>query len=250
MDEHGSSNYNLLIMPVALYKAKLAEKIDLTSKFIFFQFELTEPHRIEFKAGQYLLLNVPGEAKKRQYSIVSAPRLDHAVKLLVELVEGGKASTYLSAMNIGDEAEFFAPAGEFTISEEVLAASMPLVFIATGSGLAPLRSMILDLLRTRETKRPIMLYWGMRFVEDLFWLDYFEELKDNFPNFDYHIALSKPPEGWKLCSGRVTNCLSVHAIPESAHYYICGNGQMVLDAMEVLKGRGVSETSLHHEKFT
>ncbi|PWU23485.1 hypothetical protein C5B42_02935 [Candidatus Cerribacteria bacterium 'Amazon FNV 2010 28 9'] len=237
-------------MAISQYTARLSEKTQLNETYIFLRFELLSPDRIDFSAGQYLLLNTPTTPQKRQYSIVSAPRLDHAIELLVEVIPNGQASGYLNSLAIGDEVTFYAPAGEFFIKPEVIQSDEPLVFIGTGSGLAPLRAMILDLLRTKECKRPIRLYWGMRHAKDLFWLEAFEELKSNFPNFSYHITISQPEEEWTLCKGHVTNCLSLHGIPENASYYICGSPHMIEDVMKVLTSLGVDAAHQHHEKFT
>lgn len=237
-------------MPVALYKAKLSEKQIVGEKFMFLKLELLTPTHITFTAGQYILLNTPGLAQKRQYSIASAPRLEHAIELLVEIIPNGKASGYLNSIEIGAEVDFYASAGEFTLKDDVLATNDPLVLIGTGSGIAPLRSILLDELRTKESTRPIWLYWGMREAESLFWLDQFEELHDNFPQFTYHIVLSQAPDEWTLCKGRVTDCLSVHALPENGQYYLCGNPHMIEDVMGVLQTRGVDPSRIHHEKFS
>lgn len=238
-------------MPIALYKAKLAEKKQIGLKFISLRFELIEPTtKISFSAGQYILLNCPTTPQKRQYSIASAPRLDHAIELLVEIIPDGKASGYLNSLSEGEEISFYASAGEFTVKDEVQGTQEPIVLIGTGSGIAPLRSILLDQLRTRETKRPLRLYWGMRQAENLFWLEDFEELHDNFSNFMYHITLSQAPDTWSLCKGRVTDCLSVHELPQQAQYYICGNPHMIEDVTKVLQARGVPESAIHHEKFS
>lgn len=237
-------------MPVALYKAKLSEKQIVGEKFMFLKLELLTPTHITFTAGQYILLNTPGIAQKRQYSIASAPRLEHAIELLVEIIPNGIASGYLNTVPIGGEVDFYASAGEFTLKEDVLSSNDPLVLIGTGSGIAPLRSILLDELRTKESKRPIWLYWGMREAESLFWLDQFEELHDNFPQFTYHIVLSQAPAEWTLCKGRVTDCLSVHSLPENGQYYLCGNPHMIEDVMGVLGKRGVDPIRIHHEKFS
>lgn len=243
-------SFIMTLMPISKFSAQLSEKVLFTDKFAFFQFELLEPHRIEFQAGQYILLELPGTAQKRQYSIISAPRMEHAIQLLVEFIPNGVASTYYAGMNVGDTVTFFAPAGEFVIKEEVQQGTDPLVFVGTGSGIAPLRSMILDQLRSREATRPIKLHWGLHDVSDVFWLDYFEELRKNYANFTYDITLSQPPEGWTLCKGRVTNCLSTHELLPNAHYYLCGNPHMITDVTTVLTGRGVALDHIHHEKFT
>ncbi len=237
-------------MPIALYKAKLSEKEMVGGKFMFLKFELLTPTHVQFTAGQYILLNTPGVAQKRQYSIASAPRLDHAIELLVEIIPNGVASGYLNSVPLGGEIEFYAAAGEFTLKDDVLATNDPLVLIGTGSGIAPLRSILLDELRTKESKRPIWLYWGMREADSLFWLDQFEELHDNFPQFIYHIVLSQAPDSWTLCKGRVTDCLTIHDLPVQGQYYLCGNPHMIEDVMGVLSKRGVDPTRIHHEKFS
>lgn len=238
-------------MPVSLYTSRLAEKTLLGEKYLFLKLELIEPNKISFDAGQYILLNAPTTPQKKQYSIASAPRLDHAIELLVEILPNGVASGYLNSLSPGAEVTFYAPAGEFAVKSEVENTQDPLVFIATGSGIAPLRSQILDQLRSKETKRPIWLYWGMRHAQELFWLEDLEELKDNFPNFSYHLVLSKAPEEWTLCRGRVTDCLGIHDLPRvPAHYYLCGNPHMIDDVMSVLSQRGVAPEYIHHEKFS
>lgn len=237
-------------MAVQLFNARLADSQRVGGDYLFLKLELIQPHRIEFTAGQYILLNTPNTAQKRQYSIVSAPRLDHAIELLVEVIPSGVASSYLASLHPGDDVSFYAPAGEFVIAENVQSRHDPLVFVGTGSGIAPLRSMILDQLRTRETTRPLHLIWGMRYAESLFWLDQFDELQDNFSNFSYHIVLSKAPDEWTLCRGRVTDCLSTHDLLPNAQYYMCGNPHMIEDVTAVLQSRGVPADHLHHEKFT
>lgn len=237
-------------MAVIKFTAKLSEKTVFTDKYLFLQFELIEPHRIEFRAGQYILLDVPTTLQKKAFSFASAPRLEHAIQLLVEVIPNGHASTYLFSMKVGDDISFMAPVGEFTIRDEVQAGEAPMVLVATGTGIAPLRSILLDQLRTRDTKRMINLHWGMREASDLFWMDYFEELHKNYPNFSYNITLTQPPPGWKLCTGRVTNCMQTHGLNTDAQYYICGNPHMIGDVMTVLAERGVAADHIHHEKFS
>ncbi len=236
-------------MPISQYTAKLSDRITIGGKFIHLHLELLSPNKITFTAGQYLLLNCPTTPQKRQYSIVSAPRLDHAIELLVEVIPNGQASGYLNNLALGAEVSFYAPAGEFTISPQVNQLQEPLVFVATGSGIAPFRAMILDQLRTQETTRPLHLLWGMRHADELFWLDQLEELHDNFKNFTYHIVLSQAPDEWTLCRGHVTDCLGVHDLLPDAQYYLCGSTKMITDVTQVLQTRGVTPDKVHFEKF-
>lgn len=237
-------------MAISKYTARLSEKIALTERFYSLKFELVTPNTITFLAGQYILVDCPLTPQKRQYSIASAPRMGHAIELLIERIPNGVVSGYLTGLTEGSELSFYAPAGEFVVKETPDEENRPLIFIATGSGIAPLRSIVLDQLRSKEAKRQITLYIGMRHADDLFWLEQLEEFHDNFPNFTYHITLSKPPDDWRLCRGRVTDCLSVHDLPKEGNYYLCGNPQMITDVTNILLSRSVSSECIHSEKFS
>ncbi len=232
-----------------LYKAKVSDKKIFNTKFCLLKLELMQPHRIEFRAGQYILLSVPGIDQKKHYSITSSPSMDHAVELLVDITPGGTGSGYLNQLNPGDDVEFRAPVGEFVLAEDNGEES--LVFVASGSGISPIRSMILDLLENREDTRPMKLHWGLRYVEDMFWENDFREMAVEFDNFDIDITLSRPPlPEWKLCDGRVSDCLRNHPRDFSkTGFYICGNREMIEEVREILKEKGVEDGKVHFEKF-
>jgi Na+-transporting NADH:ubiquinone oxidoreductase subunit NqrF len=109
--------------------------------------------------------------------------------------------------------------------------------------------MILELLQDKGEKKPITLYWGMRYVEELFWQNDFEDLAEEFPNFHFHPVISKAAEQWPLCRGRVTDCLSMHDIPTNGGYYLCGNAKMIEEVNMLLQKRGVKKENVHFEKF-
>jgi len=124
-----------------------------------------------------------------------------------------------------------------------------LVFVATGAGIAPFKSMIEDQLRNKQDQRQITLHWGMRQPKSLLWLEEWQELVEAFPNFHFHPVLSKAPEAWTLCRGRVTDCLSIHQLPTSAAYFLCGSKAMIEDTTNVLTQKGVSKELILLEKF-
>lgn len=231
-----------------LFKARVAEHVLLAGKYQYIYFELVEPHRIQFQAGQYLLMTVPGGEEKKSYSISSSPEKDHGVEVLVDVSPQGDGSMYLQSLAPGDEVEFLAPSGQFVMSENVN--EKELVFVATGSGISTLRSMILDLLEAKRDRRKITLHWGLRYVHDLFWEDDFEELRESFSQFHYDIVLSRPPESWPLCRGRVTDCLRTHETNYlESGFYLCGNQQMISEVTTFLTSKGVSKERVHFEKF-
>jgi len=235
-------------MSIAVYTAKLSEKEEVNNKFIWFHFELINPNLLDFAAGQYILLDIPGVEAKKQYSIASEPQMNHAIELLVDITPGGEASTYFSQLEIGDDITFRAPVGVFTVSKEKTEEA--LVFVATGSGITPLRSMILDQLHTQKDTRPVKLFWGMRHAHEMFWEEDFYGIDQDYDNFSFEMILSKPPEDWHLSTGYVTDLLEGYQKNfDSAGFYICGGSKMIDSVREYLKSKSVPEEHIHTEKF-
>ncbi|MBU0576212.1 FAD-dependent oxidoreductase [Patescibacteria group bacterium] len=229
------------------YIAKLEEKLQHNVKYTQFSFELIKPQHLEFQAGQYVSLKVSNKGERRSYSICSTPDNQHQFDLILDLSPGGLGSQFLQQLEFGEEVEVLAPMGQFLVPEDLPADH--LVFVATGSGIAPFKAMIEDQLRNKQDQRQITLHWGMRHPEDLFWLDEWEKLDETFINFHFHPVLSQAPPAWTLCRGRVIDCLSIHARPANAAYFLCGNQTMIADVSRLLIGQGVGKELILTEKF-
>lgn len=237
----------MAVMPPQRFTARLEDRIVHNDKFVQYTFELVSPHLIQFAAGQYVSMKVSERGERRSYSICSPPGVQHSFELLVDISPQGIGSLYIESLKLGDEVDVLAPMGVFTLASSGVEQS--LAFVATGSGITPFRSMILHLLQEQLDTRPITLYWGLRYAQDLFWQNDFQDLAEAFPNFKFHPVLSKAADEWPLCRGRVTDCLAVHGVPPNTGFYICGNEHMVKDTIQLLQQGGVSETFIHHEKF-
>lgn len=230
------------------YTARLEDKIVHNEKFVQFTFELEDPHLMDFQAGQYVSIQVAPDGTRRSYSICSTPAINHGFELLIDVEPQGPGTTFLNNLNFGDQISLLGPIGTFLVQTEPV--EPELVFISTGCGVTPFRSMILDLLQNRQDSRPATLFWGLRYAQHLFWQDEMSELQDNFSNFKFHPTISRPTPEWNLCSGRVTDCLSVHEMSQTAGYYLCGNQQMIADVTAVLTKLGVGLGQIHQEKFS
>ncbi|MDQ3008708.1 MAG: FAD-binding oxidoreductase [bacterium] len=230
------------------FSAKLADKKILNDKFEQYFFEVVQPHHLPFTAGQYVSIKVSDLGERRSYSLASSSAIDHGFELLVDVSPQGLGTKYLQSLKFGQEIAALGPLGVFTISDSP--AEKQLALVATGSGIAPFRSMILELLQQKNDPREITLYWGMRHAAQLFWMDELQELADAFPQFHFHPTLSQAPTEWPLCRGRVTDCVSHHPIKPDTGYYLCGNSAMMADMMSFLKANDVPDSLLHIEKFT
>ncbi len=251
------------LMKPRLFKTKLAEKYFLneSEKFLLVRLELIEPRKIKFEAGQYVSIKVSDRGDRRAYSIASTPDISHAIELVIDVSPNGLGTSFLKALKLGEEVEVLGPLGRFVVPKDIsemekdsLKGERKFLFVGTGSGIVPLRSMILDLLQNREETRPIRLHWGLRFEEDVFWLDNFQRLMEEFPNFVLDLVLSRPKEGWRMCWGHVQDCLRRDVLPNEDmrgwEAYLCGNQEMIEETKKLLVSSGADESSVYFERFS
>lgn len=205
---------------------------------------------IEFQAGQYINLTVPGIDGPRAFSLASMPANGGAVELHIRKVEGGKATTWLhEAMQVGQRLAFTGPYGQFFTRKSRGGA---MIFIAGGSGLSSPKAMVDELLAEGHDD-PIWLFHGARGVKDLYYRDHFTALAAAHDNFHYVPVLSQLDEGddWSGETGFVHEGLE-HSFPdgfEGATAYLCGPPPMIEAAIRsLMKGR-LFEDGIFTEKF-
>lgn len=228
------------------YKARVTSLSVIARDVFSLSLELIEPDIIDFKAGQFINFFVPQENGRplfRPYSIVSTPSRPHAIELLIKSLPDGKASAYVSKLSTGDTVTFKGVLGQFIFQDT----DEPITCVATGVGIAPLRSMIEHHLAQGKTN-PVHLIFGVRSADDLFWEKYLQKLAAAYPHFSYAITLSQPEADWKGSHGRVTTL--VDSLPNyRGHFYICGNKDVVSDVTQLLQQHGVDSSHIHFERF-
>ncbi len=205
---------------------------------------------IEFQAGQYLNLNVPGVEIPRAFSLANPPSEKNIIELNVRYVADGQATTYLhQRLDIGDELTFAAPLGRFFVRKS---APEPVIFLAGGSGLSSPKSMILDLLENADD-RTITLVYGARNQSELYYFDLFTELARQHDNFHYLTALSEPAEAddWDGPQCFVHELAEKHFDKrfEGNKAYLCGPPPMVDSCITSLMQGRLFEEHIFMENF-
>jgi NAD(P)H-flavin reductase len=228
-------------------KAKLINRTIHNEKYIECIFELSEPFSQPFLAGQYVSIKVTEPNTLRSYSICSDPADQSKFTLMIDVTPQGVGTKFLQSIDEGTEVAVLGPLGKFTLSEGV--EDKPVVLIGTGSGVAPLKSMVADLIKNRNAKNKILLLWGERFSKNLIWDDELSKLSFEHQNFEFKQVISRPEDGEECTKGRVTNCLQDMELPDGAEYYLCGGKEMINETVEILKNKGVEEGSIYHENF-
>ncbi len=235
-------------MPLQLFRAQVERIRDLTHDVREIELRLTEPPAIAFKAGQFVSFEVGRDALNRTivrpYSIASPPSQSERPLLLLNLVQGGPGSTYLFSLRVGDETQFKGPTGAFYLRDDP---ARDILFVATATGIAPLRSMLYAL-SERGFPRPVTLYWGLRSQRDLYYKDDLEALASAHPNFSFITTLSRPEDGWTGERGRVTPLVEARiASVQNLAVYLCGNEGMIKDVTAVLQKKGLCP--IYREKY-
>ncbi len=246
-------------MPTKWYQGKVIKIENASPTTKRFWIQTDEIDTIIFKAGQFITLDLPVHQKRlyrwKSYSIASPPNQDNILELCIVLLEGGLGTTYLfNEVNIGTTIKFKGPSGTFILSDNI---TTDLVFICTGTGIAPFRSMIKDIYNDQINNHNIHLIFGTRHQEYILYKEEFEALVAEKENFKYSVALSRA-KGLKNDSKLIDwHYGYVHPIYQKQYknvqkpirFYLCGWSNMIDQAVENLKKMGYDNTQIHYELY-
>jgi NAD(P)H-flavin reductase/ferredoxin len=201
---------------------------------------------MEFTAGQFVNVEVPGTGLLRTFSMANAPDDPSVVELICKLYPDGLFSRFLREAVPGAAVRFFGPYGTLKIH----LSHRPILMIAGGSGLAPLLSMLRNL-AAKGCDRPVALYFGARTEADLYALDDIGAIGQRLSDFEFVPVLSQSwSAGWSGETGMVTDAI-VRRCPTLAHdVYMCGPPPMIDAAVPLLLERGVRPRNIYVDAFT
>ncbi len=233
------------------YRAALRRVRELAPETKHFEWEVTAGGRFDFLAGQFVSMTLErdGQEITRAYSIASAPDDGSRFDLCLNRVRGGIFSNYLCDLAPGAEIGFTGPHGFFFVQEPL---PPQLVFIATGTGIAPIRGMLHDLfLRGLPADRHVWLIFGVRYPETILYRVEFERLAEQHANFHFLPTLSRPPADWLGATGYVQEQLRRQfAGRRDFTAYVCGLKDMVDDVRAILKNEfGLDRKQIRFEKY-
>lgn len=212
----------------------------LTSDIYSLKLEPSEP--FEFKAGQYVDIQIPGTELHRSFSMANTD--SDSLEFMIKHYEGGKFSGLLADGSIkpGDELSVTGPYGVFTLRPS---SPRRLLFIGGGAGMAPILSLLRSL-KGSASERDRSYYYGARTEADLFQLEELGELECGFVP-----ALSEDSNGWKGECGLITDVVSrLEDDIAEVDAYVCGPPPMVEATIALLEAKGVPEAHIYYDKFT
>lgn len=225
---------------------------DLTHDIKAFRIELNEPATMTYVPGQYVQLFAPAydgnEEVYRAYSIASDPRDDKVVELVIRLVPNGICTTWcFHHLKEGTPIMFNGPYGEFRLSDT----QAPMVFVAGGSGMAPIRSMLYQMERD-GIQREATYYFGVNATEELFYEDEMARFEKVLAGYRFVPVVAGPDsaEHWKGETGLVTEAIARAGKDLTKHEaYLCGSPGMIDASIKVLTELGVLRERIFFDTF-
>jgi len=229
------------------------------------------------KFGLWPLVMKNTESVERAYSMASYPAEGREIMLNVRIatppwdrakngwmdVNPGIASSYIFAQKQGDKVTISGPYGEFFINES----QAEMLYVGGGAGMAPMRSHLYHLFKTLKTGRTVTYWYGGRSKRELFYLDHFQQLENEFENFKFFLALSEPlPEdNWKVKKDIhdkegdgfvgfihqvvIDNYLNHHESPEDIELYFCGPPLMNQAVQKMGEDFGIPDENIRFDDF-
>lgn len=290
------NNLNIEIPPevfsVKKWKCKVRSNDNVATFIKELVLELPEGESVPFRAGGYIQIECPPhhvkykdfdvqeeyrpdwdkfniwqyeskveETVTRAYSMANYPEEFGIIMLNVRVatppprtqgIPPGIMSSYIFSLKPGDEVTISGPFGEFFAHDT----KREMCFIGGGAGMAPMRSHIFDQFRRIHTDRKVTFWYGARSLREMFYVEDFDTIQAENPNFTWHTALSEPlPEdNWTGYTGFIhqvllENYLKNHPAPEDVEYYLCGPPMMLAAVTNMLHDLGVEDEMIEYDDF-
>lgn len=238
-------------IPVRTFDGRIASIAPLTHDIR--QLEILTDEPLRFWAGQYVDITVPVSGVTRSFSMANPPSKQSALEFIIKIYPQGAFSSLLKeTLKNGDLIEIKGPYGS-CLRHENRSGSM--ILVGGGSGMAPLLSILTDLVESGE-QRPVRFFYGARTRRDLFMLDRIEELGSRLKDFRFIPALSGPgiEPDWTGETGFIHEVLKQYLqgdlLNGEADAYSCGPPPMIDAVLPVLQMSGLEPENIHFDKFT
>lgn len=231
-----------------VFDVTLQKIVDFGNDTRHFELAFARGQMMDFLPGQFAVVLCPQGNKpiRRAYSIASCPSVRDRLDLIVKLVQGGVVTNWFWTLKPGDRFRVQGPFGKFVLPERV---DFDIVFVAVGTGIAPFRSMIQEML-PKGFKRKMWLLFGTRYDNMIPYHEEWLDLAKKHPHFAYLPTISRPTPAWCGETGYVqTKIEKFFSNPEGKRIYICGLNEMIQAVFEAALAQGYSKEQIAYEKY-
>lgn len=229
-------------------EAEIVDIKDETEMVKRFFIKMPDDYPFSFKAGQFIMINLPidHKYKNRSYSIASAPNDENWFELCIVLNPPGTGTPYMwENYKVGDRVMVSKVLGKFGLPEVI---DRDLCFICTGTGIAPLRSMVLDIFNKNIPHKNIYMVFGTRYEKDILYREEMESLSKSHLEFRFIPVLSR--QEWSGEKGYVHSVYqSLFSKSEPAYFYLCGWKDMLNESRKNLESMGYEKKFIKFESY-
>lgn len=227
---------------------------DMTYDIKLVRMKLAPGETINFKAGQFMQFYTKpyGKVKEvvfRAYSISSKSSEHDHIELLMRLVPGGICTGYVhQALQVGDKVRLSGPYGDFYLRGNC----EELIMIAGGSGLAPIRSLVYEVIENGLPHK-MRFFFGANTLKDLYYMEEFAQIQKDHPQFTFIpcLAFPKPEDNWTGVTGFVTVALQEQVEnAQGKEAYLCGSPGMLDACIKILRDKGFDDQTIFYDKFS
>lgn len=237
-------------MKVQYRPATIIHIIDESPVVKRFFFKMPDDESFQFKPGQFVMLDLPIASKitNRSYSIASAPGNDNIFELIIVLNPTGLGTPHMwEHFKVGDIVPVAGPLGKFVLPDTV---EGDICFIATGTGIAPLRSMLHHIINHNLSHQNIYMVFGNRNEEDILYRMEMEALDSKLPFFTFIPTLSRAQPEWQGRRGYVHHVYEeLFEDKRPAMFYLCGWKNMIMEARVRLEAMGYTRQHIKFELY-
>ena len=235
-------------IPVKILPCRVQKKEQLAPDVVRIYLKLPKTERLQFLAGQYIDI-LMADGRRRSFSLANAPHDDEMLELHIRLVPGGEfTQTVFEEMKEKALLRIEGPLGSFFLHD---ASTRPLIFMAGGTGFAPVKAMV-EHLFYEKIKRPIFFYWGARDLDSLYLREMPGKWAKKHKNFTFVPVLSepKPEDQWQGRTGYVHEAIAADFKNLSDYdIYACGPPPMVKSAYQAFTARGLPDEQYFSDAF-
>ncbi len=235
------------LFPVYDFNGQVVSNERVTPDIHIIRIQLSDPVDLHYAAGQYFEFNVPGLDDTRAYSMANEYTPSGLLEFYVKLIPHGKGSTYLTSLQTGDVVSGSGPYGRM----QLRTLDKDIVFIAGGSGLAPIKA-LLESAFAQNFSHQAWLFYGARTTKDLFLIEQWRSWKEQYPNFHFVPALSnlEEHEMWDGEEGYIADVVSrSFESLNNTDVYLCGPPIMIQTTQKSLYKLGVRSSSIYYDEF-
>lgn len=233
-------------IPIRKLPARVESLEQFTPEIMRLRLKLPKAARLQFLAGQYIDI-IQADGKRRAFSIASAPSESEFIELHIKHVSGGGFTGHVfESMQTKDILRFEGPLGTFFIRR---GSARPIILVGGGTGFAPLKSMIEELIEVGCT-RPLTLFWGVRQESDLYAQSLIAQWRSAHPALDFVPVLTEPSTDWSGECGLVHEAVLRRVANLAEHdVYMSGPPAMVSAGRTAFLTAGVPEQRLFYDSF-